>query len=122
MAIARERLIDEISLKEARAMLAPARAGEALKKLKSIAVEEAGRLEAESRITWIAEYAVRDFSDELIVVGVLLLDAAAPAQLALWHAIDGRFGEYLNTMTPQRRVEVDAALAFSVVGSDGRFG
>ncbi len=122
MTIARERLLDEISLKEARALLAPARAGEALKKLKSIAVEEAGRVDAESRFTLIAEYADRDFSDELIVVGMLLLDGDAAAQLALWRTISGRFGEYLNTMTPQRRVEVDAALAFAVVGSDGRFG
>ena len=122
MTIAREQLLDEISLKEARAMLAPARAGEALKKLKSIALDEAGRVDAETRLTWIAEYADRDFSDELIVVGMLLLDAGAAAQLALWRTIDGRFGEYLNTMTPRRRVEVDAALAFAVVGSDGRFG
>lgn len=122
MTIARERLIDEISLKQARAMLAPARAGEALKKLKSIALDEAGRVDAETRFVLIAEYADRDFSDELIVVGMLLLDGDAAAQLALWRMIDGRFGEYLNTMTPQRRVEVDAALAFSVVGSDGRFG
>ena len=122
MTIARERLLDEISLKEARAVLAPARAGEALKKLKPIAVDEAGRVDAETRFTLIAEYADRDFSDELIVVGMLLLDAGAAAQLALWRMIDGRFGEYLNTMTPQRRVEVDAALAFAVVGSDGRFG
>ncbi len=122
MTIARERLLNEISLKEARAMLAPARAGEALKKLKALALDEAGRVDAETRLTWIAEYADRDFSDELIVVGMLLLDAGAAAQLALWRTIDGRFGEYLNTMTPQRRVEVDAALAFAVVGSDGRFG
>ncbi len=122
MTIARERLLDEISLKEARAMLAPARAGEALKKLKSIALDEAGRVDAETRFTLIAEYADRDFSDELIVVGMLLLDADAAAQLALWRMIDGRFGEYLNTMTPQRRVEVSGALAFRVVGHDGRFG
>ncbi len=122
MTIAGERLLDEISLKEARAVLAPARAGEALKKLNSIAVEEARRVDADARFTLIAEYADRDFSDGLIVVGMLLLDAGAAAQLALWRMIDGRFGEYLNTMTPQRRVEVDAALAFAVVGSDGRFG
>jgi len=85
-------------------------------------LDEAGRVDAETRLTWIAEYADRDFSDELIVVGMLLLDAGAAAQLALWRTIDGRFGEYLNTMTPPRRVEVDAALAFAVVGSDGRFG
>lgn len=122
MTIAREQLLDEISLKEARAMLAPARAGEALKKLKSIALDEAGRVDAETRFTLIAEYADRDFSDELIVVGMLLLDGDVAAQLALWRTIDGRFGEYLNTMTPRRRVEVAGALAFCVVGYDGRFG
>ena len=122
MTIARERLLDEISLKEARPMLAPARAGEALKKLKAIALDEAGRVDAETRFTLIAEHADRDFSDELIVVGVLLLDADAMAQLALWRTIDGRFGEYLNTMTPQRRVEVSGVLGFRVVGYDGRFG
>lgn len=118
MTIARERLLDEISLKEARAVLAPARAGEALKKLKSIAVEEARAREVEARLFLTAERADGDEPGATIVVVLeALLDEST--RWDLWRAVDDCFGAYLGEMTVSKRRAVNRSIGFKVVVDAG---
>ena len=121
MTIARERLLDEISLKEARAILAPARAGEALKELKSIAVEEARAREIEARLFLTAERADGDEPGATIVVVLeAFLDEAI--RWDIWRAVDDRFGTYLGEMTVSKRRAISGALGFKVSASVNHVG
>ncbi len=118
MTIARERLLNEISLKEARAILAPARAGEALKELKSIVVEEARAREVETRLFLTAERADEDEPGATVVVVLeAFLDEAT--RWDIWRAVDDRFGTYLGEMTVSKRRAVNRSIGFKVVVDAG---